>query len=521
MANLNTKTISVGVLDILCVDGGIDASTARQVKDGDGTGSPFYITTTKVGIGTALPQSDFHLESADPIFRISDSSSTNTTQMAGKIEWYDRNTAIVGQIGYLSTSDLDLSLYNSVAGKLKFFTSATQRMTILSGGNVGIGTASPDTLLEVSADDGSAGDSAIRISSDDDGNAELQFGNRDSATNSVSKCMLHFATTNSNFGGDLLFCIDNTADSSAVTIADEAMRIKANGNVGIGEDAPGFKLEVNEDTATTSCTINVQSNTLSDGQATSFRVEANGKDQAYLQSIHNGTTYAGALRLEDDGDTAFYLYHDGGTWITSNTYSNIGTSTGTVVGGQSSDERLKNINSSPFPYGLEKVNKLIPIQFKWKDGRKKDANQLGFGAQTTQSILPEAVYDTGNCIDGNKKHEEHGALVSKNDNTELGMEYVQIIPVLVKAVQELSATVDTLSTKVTALENNNNQGENSEVQKQTESSGESSTSSEGSNGESTSGSSEESSDSASGSSDENSDDSGSSTDGGASDSGDE
>lgn len=55
MANLNTKTISAGVGDILAVDGGIHASTVRQIKDGDGTGSPFYITTTKVGIGTDAP----------------------------------------------------------------------------------------------------------------------------------------------------------------------------------------------------------------------------------------------------------------------------------------------------------------------------------------------------------------------------------------------------------------------------------------------------------------------------------
>ena len=35
MANLNTKTISAGVLDILCVDGGISGD--KQIKDGDGT----------------------------------------------------------------------------------------------------------------------------------------------------------------------------------------------------------------------------------------------------------------------------------------------------------------------------------------------------------------------------------------------------------------------------------------------------------------------------------------------------
>ncbi len=64
MASLNTKTISAGVGDILAVDGGIDTSTARQVKDGDGTVSPFYLTTTKVGIGTDSPYAPFHVVGA-------------------------------------------------------------------------------------------------------------------------------------------------------------------------------------------------------------------------------------------------------------------------------------------------------------------------------------------------------------------------------------------------------------------------------------------------------------------------
>ena len=55
MANLNTKTLAAGVGDILAVADGIDPSTARQIKDGDGTGCPFYITTTLVGIGASTP----------------------------------------------------------------------------------------------------------------------------------------------------------------------------------------------------------------------------------------------------------------------------------------------------------------------------------------------------------------------------------------------------------------------------------------------------------------------------------
>jgi hypothetical protein len=99
---------------------------------------------------------------------------------------------------------------------------------------------------------------------------------------------------------------------------------------------------------------------------------------------------------------------------------------------------------------ITEINNLIPIKFSMKadtDNKQK----LGFGAQTTKPIIPEAVYDTGGCIDGYDQaidDDGNDKSIPRSDNkdTRLAMEYVQIIPVLVKAMQELSA-------KVTALEN--------------------------------------------------------------------
>ena len=77
---------------------------------------------------------------------------------------------------------------------------------------------------------------------------------------------------------------------------------------------------------------------------------------------------------------------------------------------------------------------------------------MGFGAQTIQPIIPESVQDTKECIHGYTYEEQEGKTIDKcvpkgdPSETKLVMEYYQIIPVLVKAVQELSA-------KVTALEN--------------------------------------------------------------------
>ena len=82
------------------------------------------------------------------------------------------------------------------------------------------------------------------------------------------------------------------------------------------------------------------------------------------------------------------------------------------------------------------------------EGGVYDRNHLGFGAQTLQKIIPEPVIDTGECPNGYDKveGEEMKSVPRSDEKNKLGMEYHQLIPVLVKAVQELSA-------KVTALEN--------------------------------------------------------------------
>ena len=131
------------------------------------------------------------------------------------------------------------------------------------------------------------------------------------------------------------------------------------------------------------------------------------------------------------------------------TITDIGKVSGTTtIGDQTSDERLKNISNDAFPYGLSAVNAMTPIKFTYKNA-KVPTDTLGFGAQTIQSIVPESVKQTTDCLDGyDEAVDEDGkeSYTPKSDNNKLMMQYYQLVPVLVKAIQELSA-------KVTALEN--------------------------------------------------------------------
>ena len=149
-----------------------------------------------------------------------------------------------------------------------------------------------------------------------------------------------------------------------------------------------------------------------------------------------------------------YFWPDtAGNWRTTvgNT-TNIGkANAGTVIGTQTSDERLKNIDEE-FNYGLSEVLKLKPITFTLKSD-EHETKKLGFGAQTTQEIIPESVGDSGDCIDGYDINDEDPLKnTPKSEDTILNMEYVQLIPVLTKAIQELKAENDDLKERLASLE---------------------------------------------------------------------
>jgi len=145
----------------------------------------------------------------------------------------------------------NLAIKNTIStGDLFFVTGGSfERMRIDSSGNVGIGTISPDTLLEI--DSNSA--PTLRISNSkqwgaaDSGTVgELQFYMKDDSTPNGTKVAAFIKTTN-NAGssvpeGELSF--GTSLGGGASTNAIERMRIDSAGNVGIGTTTPDSALQV-------------------------------------------------------------------------------------------------------------------------------------------------------------------------------------------------------------------------------------------------------------------------------------
>ena len=96
-----------------------------------------------------------------------------------------------------------------------------------------------------------------------------------------------------------------------------------------------------------------------------------------------------------------------------------------------SDKRDKE-NIQPSTYGLDLVNKLKPVTFDWntRDGAKVGVKDLGFIAQDLQEIDNENL-----------------KLVYDSNPEKLEASYGRLIPVLVKAIQDLSAKVKELENK--------------------------------------------------------------------------
>jgi len=100
-----------------------------------------------------------------------------------------------------------------------------------------------------------------------------------------------------------------------------------------------------------------------------------------------------------------------------------------------SDERDKESIESLL-LGLEFTNDLLPVKYRWnmRDGSKVGVDEAGFIAQDFQRIQE-------------KYGVEWLGLVDDSDENRLKINYIKLIPILVKAVQELNKEIQDIKNK--------------------------------------------------------------------------
>ena len=307
---------------------------------------------------------------------------------------------------------------------LGFLVNGSERVRIDSSGRFGIGTI-PSQLLHLS----SAGFPTIRVTD---------------ADNST-----YFDITNSD--GDIILKADegNTFANSAIRFmvdSSERARIDSSGRLLVGTSSFYQTYSLIQTEASGNSGISVSSTSLSNGTAAFYQVRGTVTALRYNELgifKHAGIAEACGylMQMSQNGVAHFTWVDNSNQYRISSNSNHVGTTSGTVIGTQTSDERIKNI-LGPVEYGLDILKQIEPVRYSLKS--EPETEKLGFIAQQVLPLVPQSVFDTGEHIEGEPD----------DAPTKLGMEYVSLIPVLVNAIKELTTHIETLETRLTALEGN-------------------------------------------------------------------
>ena len=118
-----------------------------------------------------------------------------------------------------------------------------------------------------------------------------------------------------------------------------------------------------------------------------------------------------------------------------------------------SDERYKKEIQDNTDCGLDFINDLRPVTFKWKEKAELDLSFPDYDAERTNDAHPDKLYgliaqEVKEALDNNNITDFGGwHCVTTGEHTQQGVSQEMFIHPLIKAVQELSAQVEELKTQ--------------------------------------------------------------------------
>jgi len=427
-----------------------------------------------VGIGTTSPSYKTTVEGENEGAALTLAALHNTGTTAGS----EARLILAGGNG-LTTRHAYISAINggSAGGNAHALTFATnaaaaspqEAMRITSAGDVGIGTSSPATPLEVqTSTDNSA---YIRVGTSSNGGhtigddiAALEFYGADASGSGagVKGSIRYQYGSTSGATTHMAFAVADVSGSNDV----ERMRIDSSGNVGIGTTSPDTLMELRAanpvltirdtetSTASNDARVRLAETGVSDALGNYYDI---GYIQGNLQFRYNTSEY---MRLDDSGNLLvgttsvtntspsvqanplgdfkvvngfgngvgenIFLNRQSGTGdfilfrYTNSTVGSISTNGSTTAYNTSSDARLKE-NIAEAESASELIDAIQVRSFDWiADGSHQ---RYGMVAQELLEVAPEAV-------SGDPESDDM-----------MGVDYSKLVPMLVKEIQSLRARV--------------------------------------------------------------------------------
>ena len=345
--------------------------------------------------------------------------------------------------------DSNTGIYSPGADQLAISTNGTGRLFVDASGNVALGSATflkPFTIINQNA--------AISL--------------RANSSGTYSDQGIFFAVDGTNYAQ-----IYNESDGQLIfrtgSGLSERMRIDSAGRllVGTSTNTGANLLQVNSDALVNGLTVGrgtsaISSNTALGVQAlysntTGSYNTANGISALYSNTTGGNNTANGVQAGSGVGtnsnttgsNNTFIGNESVGASSTANNVITLGNGAIATLRAQVttitalSDERDKK-NIVPLNAGLDFLTKLRPVSFTWntRDKAKVDVEDTGFIAQELLAVQE----DTGITIPN---------LVSQENPDKLEAGYGTLIPVLVSAVQELTAMVKQLQDEIITLKGDN------------------------------------------------------------------
>ena len=381
-------------------------------------------TGYSVGIGTTIPIAKLDVRgevwiggSSEPVLRWRDGSNEYATARI---------------------TDGDLNFETRESG------TDYERLRITSTGYVGIGTTIPQQQLTVEND---ATHCLVRVIS-----------------NSLNESGIDFGDTNDGDQGKVRY---NNVDSYMRFEAGATEKLRINGASGVSTTTFAGSDEVtlnqgggNATDGNVTGVINLgtsyknSSHTVGSGDWSAVKLFLY-KDPSTTDNVYGFGVSNGMMEIQTNAFLGFFVGSNGAgsgsrpKRMVIDTSGNIGAPSGSNIY-SASDSRLKK-NVVTLDKGLSEINSLRPVSFNWIDGycEVETDTLYGFVAQEVQTVDSNLVHSFSSTPIGIGTDPLNP---TQTITDPLRVDEKYIVPMLVKAIQELSAKNDALEARIAALE---------------------------------------------------------------------